>query len=358
MENGSGTSASATRTVAVTGATGFVGGAIVRDALARGWRVRAMARDAEKARRTLPKTDGLEVVTTEISDADGLGGLLDGADACIHLIGIIREAEGGQTFKRVHVEATRRIVRACEAAGVARYVHMSALGASPEGPSKYQKTKYEAEKTVRASSLTWTIFRPGLIHGEGGAFYELLKGWCTGRSAPYAFMPYFTRFEIEGTPGPLNPPRIVAPTVAPVHVDDVAKVFCDAIVTPEAEGEVFPISGPELIRWPDMLRLARDTMPHGKPELRAVGIPGRIAALKARAAEAIGLGGLFPFDEGMALMGERDSWAPLDKARAMLGFDPVGFEESLKAYAGASPSPLVEVVGGRALGRGPGSRPV
>ena len=324
----------ATKTVAITGATGFVGRAIVKDCLARGWKVRAMARDAEKAGRVLPKSDGLEIVTTELSDSDGLNRLLDGADACIHLIGIIREAGGGQTFKRVHVEATRRVLRACEDAGVKRYIHMSALGASPEGPAKYSKTKYEAEKAVRASSLDWTIFRPGLIHGEGGEFTAMLRGWCTGRELPYAFMPYFTRFEFEGTPGPLNPPKLVAPTVAPVFIDDVAKVFCDAIVMEEAIGEVFPISGPELIRWPDMLRLSRDTLPHGKKELRAIGIPGSIAALKAKAAAAIGLDSILPFDEGMALMGERDSWAPLDKPRALLGFDPVGFEESFRAYAG------------------------
>lgn len=325
----------ATHTVSVTGATGFVGRAVVRECLARGWKVRAMTRDAEKARRVLAKTDGLEIVEAEIDDDDALARLLSGADTCIHLIGIIREAGEGQTFKRVHVDATRRVVRACEAAGVNRYVHMSALGASPEGPAKYQKTKFEAEKLVRSSSLEWTIFRPSLIHGKGGEFTELMEGWATGRNAPYAFMPYFSRIEFEGTPGPMNPPRIVAPTVAPVHVDDVAKVFADAIATPASIGEVFPICGPELITWPDMLRLTRDTLPHGKKELHAIGIPGRVAAAKAKGAKAIGLDGVMPFDEGMALMGEQDNWAPLDKARAILDFDPAGFETSFRSYASA-----------------------
>lgn len=319
-------------TIAVTGATGFVGRHICRELVGRGYTVRALARDPAKASRVLPESTA--IVTGDIHDDAAVAEAVDGAFACVHLIGIIREAGSGQSFERMHVGATQQIVEACEAAGVKRFVHMSALGAGPEGASTYAKTKFEAERIVRGSELDWTIFRPGLIHGEDGEFFEMMKGWVTGRRAPWLFLPYFTRVEQDGVPGPANPPRVVAPTVAPVHVDDVAKAFADAIDTPASAGEVFPLAGPELITWPDMLRLVRDVLPQAKKELKAIGLPGPIAAAKAKVAKWVGLGWALPFDAGMALMGSKDSYADVTKARAVLGFEPRGFEESLRGYAG------------------------
>ena len=321
------------KTVAVTGATGFVGRHLCRELTARGHAVRALVRDQTKASRMLPASGAVEHVVGDAHDSDAVAKLVDGVDACAHLIGIIREAPAGQTFHRIHAGATHRIVEACTRAGVRRYLHMSALGASPDGPAEYQKTKFEAERLVINSGLDWTIFRPGLIHGPDGEFFQQLKGWAEGRAQPFLFMPYFSRVQMNGPPTPFNPPRFEAPTVAPVYVGDVAKAFAEALDRPQAVREVFPLSGPELITWPEMLRTVRDTLPQGKKELRAVGVPGPIAAAQAKLASAVGLGQLLPFDEGMAAMGSRDSFADLHKAREMLGFDPEPFEQSLRRYA-------------------------
>lgn len=318
-------------TVSITGATGFVGRHVAATLLGRGHRIRALVRDRAKAAAVLPNDPRVELVDGDISDEAAVTRLLHGADACVHLVGIIREAPNGQTFERMHVAATRTVVRGCEDQGVTRYLHMSALGAGPEGPAAYQKTKYEAEQIVRGSGLDWTIFRPGLIVGKDGEFFGQLRAWCEGRSAPYLFLPYFLRVELDGLPSPTNLPKIVAPTVAPVDVDDVAGAFAEALQRPESIGEVFPLCGAEKLTWPQMLRLTRDTLPQGKRELKAIGLPGWVMAMKVKAARAVGLAGLFPFDEGMAMMGERDSWAPLDKAEAVLGFAPRGFGQSLQA---------------------------
>jgi uncharacterized protein YbjT (DUF2867 family) len=330
------TDSSAIQTVAVTGGTGFVGRHLVRELLDRGLSVRVLARDTQKAGRVLPEeavTSGkLSIVVGDIFDDAALVSLLDGADACVHLIGIIREARNGQSFERMHVQAVERITAACARAGIRRYLHMSAVAADPEGKAKYQTTKFRGERVTIESGLDWTIFRPGLIHGPDGEFMGMARAWAEGRAAPFAFLPFFSRIEQEGLPGPTNPPRLVDPMVAPVHVDDVARAFADALTTPETIGEIYRLAGPETLSFPDMLRFVRDTVPHGKRGMPALGIPGVLAAAKATAAGFLGLGGLLPFDAGMALMGEKDTLADTTKAKIHLGFDPRPFRETAKAY--------------------------
>jgi len=328
------------RVVAVTGATGFIGRHMVRSLLERGHRVRGLVRDAEKAAAVLPRHDRLAWVEAEGITDESAARLVAGCDASVHLIGIIREAGGGQTFKRMHVEATRMMVRACERGGVGRYLHMSALGVRDDGVSTYQTSKFEAEQIVRFSDLDWTIFRPGLIHGRDSAVFGMMKQWCEGRDAPWLFLPYFLRTEVV-VPGVTNdresalPVTAEAPSVAPVHVDDVCGAFCSALEHREAVGEIYPLAGPETLTWPEMLRRVRDALPQAKPNLKPVGIPAPIAAAQAVAFKAVGMGQLLPFDAGMALMASEDSVAPSVKARAQLGYEPRAFTASMRAYAGA-----------------------
>jgi len=327
--------------VAVTGASGFAGRHVVRELLSRGFGVRALVSDADKAARVLPEeaeiagasdlfggqalAAGVDRRTGRLlSDSEPAlrapaGELFDGVDACVHLIGIIREANG-RTFRGTHVEATRHVVDACERFGVPRFVHMSALGARPEGVAEYQRTKFEGERIVRASSLDWTIFRPGLIHGPGSGFMEEAKGWVTGRTAPFIFLPYFTRGHDD-------------PVVQPVAVEDVAWAFGEALVSDESIGEVYNLVGPDTVNWADLLVAIRDRVPDAKKNLHPYGIPGKRAAAMARVAALTGMGESLPFDRGMALMGSEDSTATLDKARKQLGFEPRGFVETLNAYA-------------------------
>ncbi len=320
--------------VAVTGATGFVGRHTVRELLGRGWRVRALTRTPGKAARVLPG-DAIGAGRLEVVEGEALGEgvadrLLNGADACVNLIGIIREAGGGQSFERVHTRTTRAMVRACEKAGVSRFVQMSALGVSDEADSGYARSKWGAERAVRASSLTWTVLRPGLIHGRDGEFMQEAKGWCEGRSFPHVVIPYFTRLDPEWAPP--KPPKFIDPVVAPVRVEDVAWAIGESLEREAAAMEVYNLVGPERVSVKQMLTELRDALPLGK-KLPVVGLPGSVAAMKARAAAAIGLRDALPFDEGMARMGSRDSVAALDKASAHLSFQPAPYTETMRAYA-------------------------
>jgi uncharacterized protein YbjT (DUF2867 family) len=329
----------AIRTVAVTGASGFVGRHIVRELLASRFEVRALVRSRDKAREVLgADLAHITTITGDVNDPAALKDLLQGADACIHLIGILREvrtdAANSQTFRKAHVLATQSIVNACEAAGVQRYIHMSALGVQDDGISDYQRSKWEAERTVMDSSLDWTIFRPGLIHGAGSEFMEMAIGWTSGLEQPWIFIPYFTRGDEDKTT-PLGGARQIDPVVAPVFVEDVAKAFVLALTNDKATQEIYNLAGSETLSWPAMLTKIRDEGPGGNPSLRPFGIPAQVAAIQAKAAKFVGLGKFLPFDEGMALMGGQDSVADTTKVREQLGLSTRGFSETFAKYAGS-----------------------
>lgn len=324
------------RTAAVTGATGFVGRAVVRELLKHGWAVRALVRDEVRAAGVLPEDDRLVLVRGDVLDDAALDRLMHGGEGpvtdSVHLIGIIREAGGNQTFEKMHHEATRRVVAAAErvggqsGAGPVRHVQMSALGVRDGSTIPYQVTKRLGEKAVEASSLRWTIFRPSLIHGPEGEFTNMAAAWVRGKAAPFVFIPYFV-------PGWW--PRAAGGTgslVAPVWVEDVAAMFRAALQRDGAIGRTYDLAGPDVLAFDDMLRVYRDVVPRAR-RLPLIGVPGKLAAAQARLFGMIGLGRLLPFDEGMARMGVEESVSECARARADLGFDPQSFRGSLAAYA-------------------------
>lgn len=322
-------STSSRRTVAVTGATGFVGRHIVAELTRRGHAVRALVHNTPKA-DSLP-ISGVTIVEGSVFDRAAMTRLAQGADALIHLIGIRRE-QGAQTFERMHVDATRRALDAAREAGVRRFIQMSALGANPDGKSPYQRTKFGGEQAVRASALDWTIFRPSIIHGPDGEFVQMVKGWATGRKAPWFVLPYFQRLDVGLDKPPFPPPEPEIPKAQPVFVGDVARAFADALDRHETVGEVIALGGPDELEWPAMLTTLRDAIPLAKKSIRPVGLPAPIAIAQARVASFLGFGNVLPYTVSDAQMAAEDNVCALDKARAQLGFEPRAFAPTVQDY--------------------------
>ena len=177
-------------TVFVTGASGFVGTAVVEELLSRSYGVNALTnrRDVKAA------GERLTVVKGDLFDPAALAKGMAGCSAVIHLVGIIMEdAAKGVTFEHIHHEGTVAVVDAARKAGVKRYVQMSALGSRADAVSDYHKTKFKAEQYVRASGLDWTIIRPSMIHGPHGEFMKMEADWARHKQPPFLFMPYFGR---------------------------------------------------------------------------------------------------------------------------------------------------------------------
>ena len=141
--------------LAVTGATGFVGSHLLDLALAEGHSVRALTR------RPQPCRTGVTWVAGDLAD---VGALAEGADAIVHLAGLV-SAPDLAGFRAANVEGTRTLLAAARAAEVPRFVHVSSLAAREPGLSDYGRSKAESEGLVRVSDRRWTIVRPPAIFG-------------------------------------------------------------------------------------------------------------------------------------------------------------------------------------------------
>lgn len=327
-------------TIAVTGASGFVGRYIVRELINRGHRVRALVRSIEKAREAFgDRISDVALVNGSALDGKTPAELVKGCDACIHLIGIIRETRGdsnvgkSQTFQGMHVDAVKAMTQACRAQGVNRFLHMSALGATPDGKAAYQKTKFEGEQVVRRSTLDWTIFRPTFIHGAEGEFVQMVSDMASGQAPPWYFIPYFGR-PVTDTRVPLGAVSYEAASLQPVAVQDVALAFAQALTRPTSIGEIYNLVGPDVMTWPEVLRFLRDTLPGASHGMPINAVPGDISVIAAKVAKAVGLSGALPFDEGQAIMAMQDATSELQKVQTHLGLTPRAFKPAVLAYAG------------------------
>lgn len=144
--------------VAVTGATGFVGQAVLFAAGRHGLDVRALTRRKQRLR------GGVEWVDGDLADTDALKRLMEGASAVIHIAGVVN-APDAAGFDEGNVNGTLRVIEAAHEMGVGRMVHVSSLAAREPELSLYGASKLRGEKLVRASGLDWTVVRPPAVYG-------------------------------------------------------------------------------------------------------------------------------------------------------------------------------------------------
>ena len=146
--------------LALTGATGFVGGRLLDVAISEGHEVRALARRPQPPRR------GVSWIEGALDRPDALATLVEGADAVIHVAGVIN-APDAAGFEAGNVAGTSAMLAAAEGAGVTRFVHVSSLAAREPQLSLYGASKARSEKSVQASPLPSAIVRPPAVYGPG-----------------------------------------------------------------------------------------------------------------------------------------------------------------------------------------------
>jgi nucleoside-diphosphate-sugar epimerase len=146
--------------LAITGGTGFVGSHLLDAAVAGGHEVRALARRPMEARQ------GIEWVQGALENKAALDDLVRGADAVIHVAGVL-SGRTAADFDRANVGGTQAVIDAAKTAGIARFVHISSLAAREPRLSLYGASKARSEGLVAASGLDFAIVRPPAVYGPG-----------------------------------------------------------------------------------------------------------------------------------------------------------------------------------------------
>ncbi len=295
--------------VLVTGARGFVGCEIVRHLREAGHTVRELSRNANSRSGASLNS---ELVSGDILDAASLSSAVAGCDAIINLAGIIGEV-GRNTFENVHVKGTQNLLAAAIAAGVKRFVQMSAMGTRPNAVARYHQTKWLAEEKVRHSGLAFTIIRPSIIYGRHDHFVNLFAR--ISRYSP--FLP------VMGSGRGL---------MQPISVEDVARCFVHALVEPRSIGQTYELGGNERLEFNEILDAILLVT---KRRRFKVHIPLPLARVQAQVMEFVFpslLGKASPLTRDQLLMLQEDNVGDNSAALALFGIKPAGFENGIASY--------------------------
>jgi uncharacterized protein YbjT (DUF2867 family) len=222
--------------VSILGGTGFVGRHIVARLAATGRQTRILTRHPER-HRDLKIMPEVELVSGDTHDPATLGQFFAGSDAVVNLVGILNErGRDGSGFRKVHTELTEKALAAAEAAGVRRFVQMSALKADmTDPPSHYLRSKAAAERAVfAATAFPVTVFRPSVIFGPEDSFMN--------------------RFATLLKIAPFMPLARADARFAPVFVGDVADHFVNCLEDPATYGKGFELCGPRVYTLQDLVR--------------------------------------------------------------------------------------------------------
>ena len=249
----------AIRKVTIVGGSGFVGRHLARVLTERGLAVTVPTRYRERAKRELIILPTVEAVEADVHDDADLERVITGADAVISLVGILHESRRDE-FTRAHVDLPRRIAQTCRRLGVARVVHVSALGANNDGPSRYLRSKAQGEAALAsaAEGIPLTIFRPSVMFGLGDSFLTM-------------FARLLSLFPVI----PLGSPRA---RFQPVWVEDVARAMADALDEREAFGKTYELCGPKAYTLRELVELVGEVTGNRR---MIIGLGPRLSYLQA-----------------------------------------------------------------------------
>jgi len=254
--------------VLLIGGSGFIGRHLAASLARRGMRVVIPTRKPERAKYLLPLPT-VDVVRADVLAAGAVEELARGCQAVVNLAGVLHSRRGrrdergpndyGPDFARVHVELPQSIVRACRATGATRLVHVSALGASPDGPSEYLRSKGIGEQAVLAAEdLDATVFRPSVVFGPEDRFLNQFA--LLARLLPALAIP---------CPGA---------RFKPVYVGDVASAIVAALPDVATRGKRYELCGPSVYTLKELVEYVCATT--GRRRM-VLGLPHRLAYLQA-----------------------------------------------------------------------------
>jgi uncharacterized protein YbjT (DUF2867 family) len=290
--------------VVVVGAGGFIGSRIVVELLSRDHSVVCAGRAPEKLLRRFPACEAVDV-NLAADDVDKWRACLGGVDAVINAIGVLRG-----DLETVHHRGPVRLFDACAQAGVPHLLQISALGASVQNDSRFLATKYAADLHLlrlaeERGMRGWSVLRPSLVVGRGGASTELFSGLAAA----------------------IRPVRLGNGTwlIQPIHVADVARAVATLIEQPHIPS-VIDVVGPEAMTTDGLTASLRAWL--GLPTRRFITLPLPLISIGARVGDL--LPGATLTTEALTMLA-RGNTADVAPAAAALGWMPHRLSDALAA---------------------------
>ncbi|MEL7232685.1 MAG: complex I NDUFA9 subunit family protein [Pseudomonadota bacterium] len=233
--------------VTIFGGSGFIGRYATAALLKAGFSVRVAVRTPENAQDMVRSGEGgtVEVVAADIRDVASVEGAIEGADAVVNLVGILYE-QGGQSFAAAQRDGAVNVAKAAAAAGISRFVQMSAIGAQEGANAAYADTKGEAERLVQEAVPHAVILRPSIVFGPEDDFFNRFAELASGpvsRIAPFL-------------------PAIGGGTtlLQPVYVGDVASAIVASLTRDDVAGKTFELGGPQSYSFKELYRFISETI--------------------------------------------------------------------------------------------------
>ncbi|MGO1072385.1 complex I NDUFA9 subunit family protein [Lysobacter sp. CA199] len=249
------------RHVLILGGTGFVGRHLVEHLLRERCRITVLSRGVDPHKKKLLSREA-SIIEGDVGNPDFLRAVLDDVDAVVNLVGILNEVgDTGAGFEHVYVELLEALIEAMRDMGVTRLLQMSALNAGT-GQSHYLESRGRAEQRVRASKLSWTLFRPSVIAGPGDGL--------------------FCRFDALLRYAPVLPMGRADARFQPVWVGDVTQAFVNALNDDSHIARSYNLVGPDVMTLAQIVRASA----RARGRLRAVlPLPEALGKLQAAIGE-------------------------------------------------------------------------
>jgi NADH dehydrogenase len=236
--------------ILVSGGTGFVGSAIVKELLRRGEQVAVLGRDEGKIRKKLGTS--VEARAADVKDPASLLAAMQGIDVVVNAVQFpgapMENKRKGLTYEDVDLKGTCNQVDAAKRAGVRRFVYLSGVGAAKDASKHWFRYKWEGEQYLAHSGLEWVVLRPTWVFGPEDPSLNRLLGFA--KMLP--FIPMFGSGKQD---------------MQPVFIDDVGRVAADCALKPEAANTLFEIGGPERMSMNEVVKTALEVQGKKRPLL-------------------------------------------------------------------------------------------
>ena len=288
--------------ILVTGATGYIGGRLVPELLARGYRVRVMVRAASpEYQERWPEA---EIVVADALNFDQLKTALDGIHTAYYLIHAL--LLGPKHLEPIETQAAINFSNAAEEQNVKRIIYLGGLGDTQTHLSTHLRSRMKVAEAFKLGSVPTTILRAAIILGSGSASYEIIKHLT--KSVPILFLPFWTKTKCQ-----------------PIGIRDVIKYLVGVLEKSETSGESYDIGGRDILTYEMMLKTLSDLLGKKRIYISSPDLGIRFYAYLLSLLTPVPAPITFSLIEGC----KNEVICQNDKIKKILPFQPITYKEAI-----------------------------